>query len=141
MKNTYRSQIENHFSNRPEREAPTTKTPYLIVPNFPTLGLITSLRFLEWVAENTTGVISLPTGKTPEHFIKWTQCFLNNWESSKSIREENGLFLDVKPNFNGLHFAQIDNFTPSIRIKKTASTVMYANIISKDLSSIHQKHC
>ncbi|MDA3929045.1 MAG: glucosamine-6-phosphate isomerase, partial [Prolixibacteraceae bacterium] len=112
MKNTYRSQIENHFSNSSEREAATTKIPYLIVPNFPTLGLITSLRFLEWVAENPTGVISLPTGKTPEHFIKWTQYFLNNWESSKSIREENGLFLDVKPNLNGLHFVQIDEFYP-----------------------------
>ena len=31
------------------------------------------MRFIEWVQQNPGGVISLPTGKTPEHFIKWVQ--------------------------------------------------------------------
>ena len=76
--------------------------------------MLTALRFLEWVAGNPDGVISLPTGKTPEYFIKWTQYLLNNWDKpeARKIREENGLFLDHKPSLSGLHFVQIDEFYP-----------------------------
>ncbi len=88
--------------------------PYVVVKNFPALGLLTALRFLEWVAGNPDGVISLPTGKTPEYFIKWTQYLLNNWEKpeAKKIREDNGLFLTDRPSVRGLHFVQIDEFYP-----------------------------
>jgi len=45
------------------------------------LGKLTALRFLEWVKLNPGGVISLPTGRTPEYFIKWTGYYLENWNS------------------------------------------------------------
>ena len=52
---------------------PIEKIKSLILDNFPALGKITALRFLEWVQQNPGGVISLPTGKTPEHFILWVK--------------------------------------------------------------------
>ena len=58
-----------------------TNIPYITVGNFPTLGLLTALRFLEWVDENPDGVISLPTGKTPEHFIFWVKKILSEWDT------------------------------------------------------------
>ena len=67
------SKVEQAFFDRSGRKKITAKLPYLVVKNFPNLGLLTALRFLEWVAGNPDGVISLPTGKTPEYFIKWTQ--------------------------------------------------------------------
>ncbi len=88
--------------------------PYVTVENFPKLGMLTAFRFLEWVAENPNGVISLPTGKTPEYFITWTKHLLNTWHTpeGKELREKYGLFLETKPKFHGLHFVQIDEFYP-----------------------------
>ncbi|HJL63877.1 MAG TPA: hypothetical protein QGH36_06765, partial [Candidatus Marinimicrobia bacterium] len=63
------SNVERVFLERSEISTQSTKIPYIIVDNFPRLGFITALRFLEWVSENPMGVISLPTGKTPEYFI------------------------------------------------------------------------
>jgi glucosamine-6-phosphate deaminase len=99
------SKVEQVFMERSGRKRMTTKMPYVIVDNFPGLGLLTSLRFLEWVAENPDGVISLPTGKTPEYFIKWTKYLLDNWDKpeAQKIREDNGLFLNEKPSLRGLH--------------------------------------
>jgi glucosamine-6-phosphate deaminase len=108
------SKVEQAFFSRSGRTTMTSKMPYIVVDNFPGLGLMTALRFLEWVAENPDGVISLPTGKTPEYFIKWTKYLLNNWTEPEAIRirEENGLFLKNKPSLRGLHFVQIDEFYP-----------------------------
>lgn len=108
------SKVEQAFFDRSGRSRMTTKMPYLVVKNFPGLGLLTAMRFLEWAAANPDGVISLPTGKTPEYFIKWTHHLLKNWEKpeTRKLREENGLFLDRKPSLRGLHFVQIDEFYP-----------------------------
>jgi len=108
------SGVEKVFAERSGREKITTKIPYLIVPNFPNLGLLTSLRFLEWVAANPDGVVSLPTGKTPEHFIRWTQYFLANWNDKRAqqLMRENGLSLSCRPETRGLRFVQIDEFYP-----------------------------
>lgn len=108
------SKVEQVFYKAQANQNITTKTPYLTVGNFPQLGLLTSLRFLEWVSENPEGVISLPTGKTPEHFIKWTKYFLDNWNTSKvvALRQKYGLDLNKKPEMKGLHFVQIDEFYP-----------------------------
>ena len=110
----FNSNVEEVFYQKQENKALTTKTLYLRVENFPKLGLLTSLRFLEWVHDNPNGVISLPTGKTPEHFIKWTQFFLDKWDDAKAIkfRNENGLIIEKKPDLRGLHFVQIDEFYP-----------------------------
>ncbi|MDP2721757.1 MAG: hypothetical protein Q8O72_03270 [Bacteroidales bacterium] len=92
----------------------STKIPYLLVDNFPKLGLVTALRFLEWVSENPYGVISLPTGKTPEYFIKYTQFLLKNWDkvSGLEIRNKYGLSSLKRPDLRGLRFVQIDEFYP-----------------------------
>ena len=52
---------------------PTEKIPAIVVESFPELGKFAAVRFLEWVQANPGGVISLPTGKTPEFFIKWVE--------------------------------------------------------------------
>ena len=84
--------VENLFIERSKYKS-TTKIPYVVVDTLPKLGLLKSLRFLEWVSVNPEGVISLPTGKTPEYFIKWTKKILNNWNNPKirSLCKENGL--------------------------------------------------
>jgi glucosamine-6-phosphate deaminase len=114
MKAPVFSSVERSFVERSGRTGYTTKMPYIVVKNYPSLGLLTSLRFLEWVRENPEGVISLPTGKTPEYFIKWTQRLLDGWEKPEiqRILAENGFTAGKKPVMNGLHFVQIDEFYP-----------------------------
>ena len=110
----YSSRVEEKFTSNNGFESQSSKIPYLIVDSFPDLGLITTLRFFEWVYNNPEGVISLPTGKTPEYFIKWTSYLLNNWDSSmvKSIRKKYNLPSKTKPDFSKLCFIQIDEFYP-----------------------------
>ncbi len=110
----FSSCVESAFYRKAGQYEITTDPPYLIAENFPRLGLMTALRFLEWVSENPEGVISLPTGKTPEYFIKWTRHLLDHWDDPKlgALRREYGLELPVKPVMNGLQFVQIDEFFP-----------------------------
>jgi glucosamine-6-phosphate deaminase len=108
------SKVENAFARISGIESTSTLTPYIITEDFPKLGLLTSLRFLEWVSENPEGVISLPTGKTPEYFIKYTHFLLENWgkPETKIFLEKYGLAGLAKPDLSGLHFVQIDEFYP-----------------------------
>jgi len=110
----FSSNVENAFQNASGIKSYSTNIPYICVDNFPKLGLFTALRFIEWVSENPNGVISLPTGKTPEFFIKWTKFLLDNWneDKSKKIREQYGLGLKEKPVLKQLQFVQIDEFFP-----------------------------
>ncbi|MFW5726097.1 MAG: glucosamine-6-phosphate isomerase [Bacteroidota bacterium] len=120
--------VEKTFIERSGIEETSTTIPYIVVDNFPRLGLITSLRFLEWVSENPEGVISLPTGKTPEFFIKWTDYMLKNWGNKKGeeIREQFGLTVAKKPDLTRLQFVQIDEFYP-INSKQHNSFYDYVN--------------
>lgn len=113
MQQTNFTKVEQVFNGCAEHQF-KTNIPYITVENFPKLGKLTALRFLEWVGENPEGVISLPTGKTPEYFIQWVRRILNEWDSKDGMqmREENGLFLKTKPDLRGLHFVQIDEFYP-----------------------------
>jgi glucosamine-6-phosphate deaminase len=90
------------------------KMPVVVVDNYVELGQLTALRFLEWVALNPGGVIALPTGKTPEFFIKWTQFYLQNWdrELKNGILAKIGLEKNLKPDLKSLHFFQLDEFFP-----------------------------
>jgi len=108
------SQVENCFFESSNLAEPTTPVPHIVVKNVPDLGLLTALRFLEWTADNPQGVISLPTGKTPEYFIKWTQQILANWNDTKieKLRREHGLSISDKPDLHQLRFVQIDEFYP-----------------------------
>jgi glucosamine-6-phosphate deaminase len=110
----FTSKVESSFYKLSGSPEITTHIPYVVVENFPLLGLFTSLRFVEWVSENPNGVISLPTGKTPEYFIKWTSHLLENWESNKivELRSKYGIAEVKKPSLKDLHFVQIDEFYP-----------------------------
>ncbi len=93
---------------------PREKIGVVIVDSFPELGKLTALRFLEWVQTHPEGVISLPTGKTPEYFISETQRYLNNWNQKQIKLELENLGVDPgkKPDMRSLHFVQIDEFYP-----------------------------
>jgi glucosamine-6-phosphate deaminase len=93
---------------------PTEKLNTIVVENFPALGKLTALRFIEWVQHNPGGVVSLPTGKTPEHFIKWIDRLLNTWKEPEtvSILESAGIDPGTYPDLKSLHFVQIDEFYP-----------------------------
>ena len=94
---------------------------YRIVNNFPDLGKAVAIEFLNWVQENPEGVISLPTGKTPEYFIKYTKEILENRNTPLSrdpdvYRDHAGEGLGVrrmgKLSLRGLRFVQMDDFYP-----------------------------
>ena len=106
----------------------TTKIPYILVDNFPRLGELVAYRFLEWISAHPDGVISLPTGKTPEFFIKWTKQILQNWHDPKVKENRNkyGLTAEEKPEMNHLRFVQIDEFYP-ISPKQHNSFYHYVN--------------
>lgn len=120
--------VERAFFEQSGLEKISAKMPYITVDNFPQLGLFTAIRFLEWVSENPNGVISLPTGKTPEHFIKWTSYILENWNQKKvkDIRAKYQLKAKEKPDLSKLHFVQIDEFYP-ISSKQKNSFYYYVN--------------
>jgi glucosamine-6-phosphate deaminase len=122
------SEVEKAFLEESGVSNISTKIPYLTVDNFPKLGLITACRFLEWVSENPKGVISLPTGKTPEYFIKWSQYLLENWDTKKGkeIRERYNFANAKKPVLKDLTFVQIDEFYP-ISSKQNNSFYHYVN--------------
>jgi glucosamine-6-phosphate deaminase len=116
------SEVEKCFLKESGVEKISTLIPYLQVDNFPKLGLLTACRFLEWTAANPQGVISLPTGKSPEFFIKWTQFLLDNWDNNKGkdVREKYGLGTTTKPVLNDLTFVQIDEFYPIASAQKNS---------------------
>jgi glucosamine-6-phosphate deaminase len=89
------------------------KIPTITVDNYVVLGQLTALRFIEWVCLNPGGVVALPTGKTPEFFIKWMQHYLTHWdtEAHGGLLDKVGL-ANKKPDFQSLHFFQLDEFFP-----------------------------
>ncbi|HTO94518.1 MAG TPA: glucosamine-6-phosphate deaminase, partial [Bacteroidota bacterium] len=107
-------EIDLERSGRKALYTPTEKIPIVEVPNFPMLGKLTALRFIEWVLRNPGGVISLPTGKTPEHFIKWVTRILERWETREiqALLEESGIDGAKPPDMRSLSFVQIDEFYP-----------------------------
>ncbi len=122
------SDVEHTFFKKSNSNNITTIIPYITVDNFPKLGLLTALRFIEWVSENPKGVISLPTGKTPEYFIRWTRNIFDNWEDSeiRKVRKIYGLNIKKRPDFSKLQFIQIDEFYP-IRSTQHNSFYHYVN--------------
>ena len=68
------------------RQFEDERIPVVEVDSFPDLGRMVALRFIEWVQQNPEGVVSLPTGKTPEYFIRWTHHILENW-SAPDVRD------------------------------------------------------
>jgi glucosamine-6-phosphate deaminase len=93
---------------------PEEKIPIITVSHFPALGKLAAMRFLEWVQDHPGGVISLPTGKTPEHFIHWVKTLLRTWDTPETrlTLEEAGVDPARRPAMRSLHFVQIDEFYP-----------------------------
>ena len=93
---------------------PEEKSPAIVVNNFPALGRLAAAQFLEWVLENPEGVVSLPTGKTPEYFIKYVLHYLKTWDkkTTQAELEPSGLASKKRPDLSGLRFVQIDEFYP-----------------------------
>lgn len=114
MKASSYNPIEKIFLGKAGTIISPTNFPYLVVDSFPLLGFLTALRFIKWVSVNPNGVISLPSGKTPEFFILWTAYLLENWETAKGekIREEYNLGGMKKPDLKNLRFVQMDEFYP-----------------------------
>jgi glucosamine-6-phosphate deaminase len=116
-------QIALHASpyDRPYYQ-PTEQIPVIAVANFPALGKLVAMRFLEWVQANPEGVISLPTGKTPEHFIHWVTHLLKTWHdpATQAQLQESGVDPTRKPDMRGLHFVQIDEFYPIHPLQKNS---------------------
>jgi glucosamine-6-phosphate deaminase len=94
--------------------APTEKIRTIVVDNFPSLGKLAAMRFIEWVQQNPGGVVSLPTGKTPEHFIRWVMHLVEHWGEDEVMGELAAYDIDpkTKPDMASLHFVQIDEFYP-----------------------------
>lgn len=118
MADTYiNSKVEQFFLEKSRKKLiykPTEKISVIQVDNFPELGKLTALRFIEWVQKNPKGVIALPTGKTPEYFIKWLEKILKEWNSVyvKEILKKVGIETQKRPIFSNLRFVQIDEFYP-----------------------------
>jgi len=110
------------------RYSPTEKINVIVVDNFPLLGKLTAFRFLEWAQNNEGSSISLPTGKTPEHFIKWVTRLLGQWKTPpiQKMLEENGVDPNRKPDMTSFHFIQIDEFYP-VNTKQHNSFYYYVN--------------
>ncbi|HSG67095.1 MAG TPA: hypothetical protein VK994_00215 [Bacteroidales bacterium] len=114
MEHTGISAIESSFGLQHGGISEKVRIPYIVVDNFPQLGQLAALRFLEWATLNPDGVISLPTGKTPEYFIKWTNYLLRKWDEKegREIRKKHGISKLKRPDLSGLQFVQIDEFYP-----------------------------
>ena len=94
--------------------APAEKIGVIVVDSFPALGTLAAMRFIEWAQTNPEGVIALPTGKTPEHFIKEVNRLRKGWQTPEVRRELEAWGLDPGRGCElaGLHFVQIDEFYP-----------------------------
>jgi len=108
------SKVEKKFAEESGIVNISTRIPYITVASFPKLGLLSALGFLEWAAENPTGVVSLPTGKTAQYFLQFTKLMLENWDQSKGkeILEKYSLEGLKKPVLHDLQFVQMGEFYP-----------------------------
>ncbi len=93
---------------------PTEKIPVIEVDNYPALGRLTAFRFIEWVLGHPEGVISLPVGKAPEHFIRYVVYLMSHWTDPAVRQELESFQIDPsqKPDMRGLRFVQTEEFYP-----------------------------
>ncbi len=106
--------VEKAFLENASIKNISTKTPFLTVPSFPQLGLLSALSFLEWATENPAGVVSLPASKTAQYFIHYLHFILDNWNNKqgRELLEKYNLKLKEKPNLSELQFVQMGDFYP-----------------------------
>lgn len=117
---TLESKVEQEFlreSGLSMRYAPVEKVDSIEVENVYELGKLVSLRFLEWAIANPNGVIALPTGRTPEYFIKTMEKLKLTWKEDRTQAEliKYGFSEDSLaefPTLSGLNFVMLDEFFP-----------------------------
>lgn len=114
--------------------------PCVEVENIYQLGKLVALRFLEWVIANPVGVIALPTGRTPEYFIKALEFYKNNWSTSEVHDElqKYGITTSAMaefPDTTRLTFVMLDEFFPMPSSHKNSFchyvSVFYTTILGK----------
>jgi len=78
------------------------------------LGKLTALRFIEWVRDHPRGVISLTSGNTPEHFVKFLDYYRKNWQKPQVQEELRSVGINSKkfPDTSNLRFVQIEELYP-----------------------------
>jgi glucosamine-6-phosphate deaminase len=110
------SPVEKCFLEKSELPSfPNEAIKTIEVSNVYELGKLISLRFLEWVLVNPKGVVALPTGRTPEFFIKTLENYKCNWHDEPIQQEVKSFGLsnpEVFPDTSGLHFVMLDEFFP-----------------------------
>ena len=118
------------------------KIPVVEVPSLDEFGHYLALHLLLWIQNNPSGVISLPTGRTPESFIRALEWYKLNWSSL--VAQENlrrwGIDTGSFPETSDLRFVQIDEFlwmSPQ-HVKSYSSYVLSYYI---DLLSIPKENC
>ena len=78
------------------------------------LGKLAAINFIDWCKKNPKGVISLPTGKTAEIFIKYLSNYKYNWENKKVKQELAQYNISGKafPDTSNLKYVQSSEFYP-----------------------------
>eukprot|EP00605_Chrysophyceae_sp_TOSAG23-4_P001876 GSChrysophyteH1.ASY1.ANO1.2071.1 assembled CDS len=85
------------------------------VQNVYELGQLVAISFLDWVTSNPTGVIALPTGRTPEYFIKTLERYRQSWSDPSLVTELTSLGFtpgQTFPDTSQLKFVMLDEFFP-----------------------------
>lgn len=160
----YLSSVEKEFLRRSKRRDlyPNERVGVIEVENVAELGQLTALNFIEWIIENPNGVIGLPTGKTPELFIKWLRYYRQNWNQPE-VQQELKAFgigsgsgsasgavsgndndsksaLDSFPETKHLRFIQLDEFFP-ISPKQHNSFLGYIRKYYLSTLEISEENC
>lgn len=110
------NQPEKTYLNKSQRKLQyeSETMPIIEVDSVYELGKLTALSFIDWVSQNPNGVVALPTGKTPELFIKFLTFYKSHWQDEQVQTELNahGITLDKFPDLSELRFVQLDEFYP-----------------------------
>jgi len=92
----------------------TCPSPPFPLPTVST-GQLVAIAFLEWCTANPSGVVALPTGRTPEYFIKTLERYRMQWGQPALVSELTALGYspsDAFPDLSKLTFVMLDEFFP-----------------------------
>lgn len=103
------SNVESSFIRRSGLRpcySPIERIPSIEVENVYELGKLVALRFIEWVHYHPTGIVALPTGRTPEYFIKTLEKLRSTWNNPVTRKEMRDIGLDLNefPSMSELKF-------------------------------------
>lgn len=106
--------VEQSFLNKSQKPLQYSKErfPIIEVENTFELGKLAALSFIDWVEHNPQGVVALPSGKTPEYFIKFINYYKENWQDAKVQKELHSFGIKAAsfPQTSELKFVQLDEF-------------------------------